>query len=252
MIHVRSFGWLHWAPKFEVSISCDFQAKMSENPNKESIRDLLLADEQSVETILNDIIIPTFSTSESIPKILFTPQEISQMTKNPLNKIRFIHYQILVLFLQAKIQGEADPFKGEIYQQILMYLQMVLPITASLSENSMQSFIEAIEEIEHEDFPQTIHQLEIDVGFETKDENEQNSGNAVPQIDAGKGESNDKKRKHYGNAIKAKVETVQSPLRVRGDYTSLRRAISNDRIEVPRMVKLRIKKPHTHEKKKSH
>ena len=225
---------------------------MSEKTNIESIRELLFDEKQTVETIFNDYVVPEFTTKELIEKILFSIDDITKITKNPIIKLRFVHYQILVLFLLAQSCGQEDPISGDIYQKILIYLQMVMPIAASLSETSAQEFLSAIEEMVSSQFPETIQKLENDIGYSTKEESDDNHPPPITEpVDGSAAKEDGKpKRKYYGNAIHTRKEKVEAPLRVGGNYTSLRHSISKDHIEQPKMIRIRFKKPHSHEKKK--
>ena len=224
---------------------------MSEKKSIESIRDLLYDEKQTVETIFNDIVVPEFTTEESLKKIIFSIDEFRKIERNPTVKLRFAHYQILVLFLLAQITGQNDPIDSDIYQKILIYLQTVMPIAASLSDTSAHGFLTSIEDMILENFPETVRKLENDIGYSIQDDKDDNQPLAVLAATDGGDSEGKPKRKYYGNAIHAPKEKIVAPLKIGGNYTTLRHSIGNNHIEQPKMVRLRFKKPHPHEKKRS-
>lgn len=206
---------------------------------KEGIKEIILRDDQTIPAIFTECVLPASNDENQAKSFLFSIKELQEIVCKPQIKVQFYHYQILVLFLIATKKEESDPIESEIFNEVLLYFRLALPIVASISESGMEEFMTDIESYASKKYPETLTKLEIEVGYAPGD---------APLLDAKQGEQ---KRKHYGNALQIEKKNEVRPM-IRGDYGALRHSLSKDLIEAPKMVKLRIKKTHTHEKMKAH
>ena len=206
---------------------------------KEGIKEIILRGDQTIDATFTECVLPASNDENQAKSFLFSIQELQEIVCKPQIKVQFYLHQILVLFLIATKKEESDPIESEIFNDLLLYLRLALPIVASISESGMEEFMGDIENHVSEKYPETLTKLEIEVGYAP--------GDASP-LDV---KQSEQKRKHYGNALPVDKKREVRP-RIRGDYGALRHSLSKDLIEAPKMVRIRVKKPHSHQKMKAH
>ena len=209
---------------------------------KDEIVRLLIGGDQTIDSIVADGVVPFCKTAEDFQKFLFSIAEIGEFTKQPLIKIRFYLFQVLLIYRIVEISEKPDPIEKEYFDQILLYFRLALPICSSISDTSMDDFILKVEEYYNEKYPETIRIIEEELGFVKSERNDVQSAPAK-KIE----------RKHYSDPL-PKKDNEHKRCALRHDSGALMHTLSHDKNHgiAPNisMVRIRIKKTHSTQKKK--
>lgn len=196
--------------------------------------ELISQSDHSVPSIFIESVRNSCSSGEECSKMLMTVSDIQERSKTVISKMRFYFYQILVLFEICTKENIQDPIDGTNYKKILMFTRAFIPLCISFGGDDVYTFLSDINEYFGETYPLTIEKLQLDVGLLNKE----------PDLSV---QTRREQRLHYADA--KEPEKHEEPKQAPFDFASIRQAYAHGRPSaLTKIVKVRIKKPHSHEK----
>lgn len=119
----------------------------------------------SVLSYFNNYIAPLIEDSEECSKLTIKPENIMEISKNPLEKLKVYQFQILLFFLKSNLNKESDPLSEKSYKNILNYCRCSLSLSSIYGNDGVYDFLNTIESFARDIYPQTLGILKKDIGL---------------------------------------------------------------------------------------